>query len=119
MNEVCFSVAGIAVITGLLGVLSGTVVALFKLLQAAKDGQIATLTMRANAYEHLANQSVNAMEAAVNAKLNQANYPPFTVVPPVEPEHNSPVSPDQQADADVATLRARSVAAMRALGLNE
>lgn len=117
MNDICFSVAGIGVMGGLLTVLSGTVMALFKLLQAAKDQQIAALTIRADSYERLAKQSVNALEAVLNARRAADHEPPMPVVPPVLPQHSSPVTVDQQADADLETLKARAAAARRALGL--
>jgi hypothetical protein len=57
------------------------------------------------------------MEAAVNMTRREAGHPPFEIVPPVVPQHNSPITAHQQYDADLETLKARAAAARRALGI--
>jgi hypothetical protein len=117
MNEVTFSAGALVIISGLLSTLVGGMVALFKLLLAAKDHEITAVTTQRDSYEKLANQSVSAMEAAVNRGRLESGQAPFTTIPPVVPQHNSPITSGQQYDADLETLKARAAAARRALGI--
>lgn len=68
-------------------------------------------------YQQIAAEAVEHLEEATNQALAARGEPPLVVVAAVVPEHSSPVSPQQKNTALVATLRARLVAVMAALGL--
>ena len=115
--EISFSPSEVTVIGGMMTVIIGGMVALFKLLMAAKDHEITALSFQRDSYEKLANQAVSAMEAAVNAHRAVSGEPPFLTIPPVIPQHHSPITMNQQFDANLETLKARAAAARRALGI--
>jgi hypothetical protein len=117
MNDVTFSAGALVIISGMLTTIVGGMVGLFRLLLAAKDHEIDSVTRQRDAYEKLAIQSVGAMEAAVNRNRKEAGHAPFDVIPPVVPQHNSPITDEQQYDANLETLKARAAAARRALGI--
>jgi hypothetical protein len=110
-DDVSFSVAGIAIITTLLGAVAGALVVIFKLLMAAKDQQIADIKEQRESYKKVAERTVDTLEQVSNKKVIDAGGVPVPKISPIVPESNSPTSPAQQFSADLETLKARQLVA--------
>jgi hypothetical protein len=80
------------------------------LLIGAQEGAIAS-------YRAMAASAVAKLETAASQAADHAGAVLPLSLAAVVPEHNSPVTLEQQETADVATLRARLVAASLALGI--
>lgn len=78
-----------------------------------------TADLRADleSYRQMAETAVTNLEAAANELLIEQGKPPIEALAAVIPEHGSPVTPQQRETAEIATKRARLVAASRSLGL--
>ena len=63
-----------------------------------------------------AEQAAIVLENRVNTERLAKGLDPFPIMAAVIPEHNSPVSPEQESAARFATIRARITAASLALG---
>jgi Flp pilus assembly protein TadB len=109
-------------------ILAGAVATVFKLLMASKDAQLAAqatqyearlkdLDSQRKSYKEIAEEAVLIVESKVNQRLDAAGHPATKVLASVVPEHSSPVSVEQQATADLQTLRARITAATLASDL--
>lgn len=68
-------------------------------------------------YQQIALEAVQNLEAVTNTARREHGEPPLVILAPVVAEHQSPTTDRQQATAEVATLRARLVAATLTLGL--
>jgi len=115
--DVTFTTEGLTVILTLLGALWGAIGILFKKLIDAKDQHIKSAQDRGDSYREMAEEAIDDLEKAANRKLRAEGKAHFTKVADVVPEHSSPVSQKQQETADLATMRARLVAATLELGL--
>lgn len=118
-SDVSFSTEAVVAVTLLLTSLGGAVGYIFKLLMKSKDDQIAlaaaTAKIQAEAtlkesYKEIAEEAVAAGEAKANKERAKEGKGPLRILAPVVPEHSSPVSPLQEATANVASLRARVTA---------
>jgi hypothetical protein len=76
------------------------------------------LQATADSYRQMAEESVARLETAAELARAERGESPLEAVAAVVAEHSSPVSPAQQATADVATMRARLVAAKKGVGLD-
>lgn len=115
--DVTFSTEGIVVISGLLVALSGALVFMFKLYQRVMDERAAVLENRCKSYESIGIEAVRALEMKVRRDMIKDGKTPLAPVVAVVGEHNSEMTPNQRATADLATLRARVTAAKLAAGL--
>ena len=82
-----------------------------------RDQDLQDLRGERNSWRSIANTAVENIEKAVNRLRSAEGKGDFEAVAPVVPEHSSAVTELQQETADVATLRARLVAATAAFGL--
>lgn len=92
----------------------------FMLIRAAfafKDVQMRDLMHQKESYENMALQAITYLEIMANRERREQGTGPLPVVPPVVPEHNSPITELQQTAADMATLRARLVVVASVLNL--
>jgi hypothetical protein len=110
-DDVSFSVAGIAIITTLLGAVAGALVIIFRLLMAAKDQQIADIKEQRESYKKVAERTVATLEQVSNQKVIDGGGVPIPKIAPIVPESNSPTTPSQQFSADLETLKARQLVA--------
>lgn len=109
-NGITFSPAGIAVITVLLGSVAGALGVIFKLLMASKEAQLADMKGQRDNAIKVAEKAADSMEAEADRILARWAKVGIAIpksVQPVEPDHNSPVTEQQQKDADYATVKAR------------
>lgn len=111
LADITFSAEGVAVIGVLLTALSGTVAYLFKLSIKTKDEQLAI-------YKKLSDEAIAVAEIAAIRERRRRGLAPHDKKAPVVPEHDSPVTPEQQETADAASQRARLVRARLELGFN-
>ncbi len=83
------------------------------LLYILQTTRVAVSEQRAQAdvWRSIAQGAVVALETTVDAQRSADGLAPMVLVAPVEPEHSSPVSALQRAVAEMATWRARLVAA--------
>lgn len=99
----------------LLMLLIGGVVAAVPVLFAAyvKAQMLAMteITAQRDVYKAIADRAVTRLEEEVADRRTRDGFPPLTPIAPVEPEHNSPTTGAQRETAQMATLRARLVAA--------
>lgn len=123
--DVSFSTESLAVVTTLVVALVGGIVAMFKMLLAAKDTHMAAKDARIkeiqedrDSYKNIADDALASLETMVNKERKRSGRTDFTKLAPVVPEQNSPISLKQRSDAKVATARARLVAAKLDLGLH-
>lgn len=86
-------------------------------LSHEESQRMATLQANHDAYREMAAEAVANLEVAAAHAREIRGEPPMVAVAPVVPEHSSPVTPDQQATASRATLRAQLVASTRDLNL--
>lgn len=82
---------------------------------AIEQQRSAALQSDRDSYRQMADEAVSRLEDAVRQSAGVT--PPAPPLAAVVPEHNSPVTPEQQAEADRQTMRARLVASTLALGL--
>lgn len=116
MGDVVLSAPALVVIGALLTAMSGAIGFLFRTLMSVKDSQLETMKSERDSYKEIADDAVGTLEAKVNLDRQAKDEPPFKVVVPVVPEHNSPVTQKQKDAAHLATLRARFTAVTKALG---
>lgn len=78
---------------------------------------VATADLRADleSYRQMAEVAITNLERTSNTLRAERGEPPIDVVAPVVPEHSSPTTGQQQATAEIATKRARLVAAAKSL----
>lgn len=95
----------------LVGGVCAAVPALFLALMKAHASALADLTDQRNTYKAIADRAVARLEEEATERHRREGAVPSLVIAPVLPEHASPVTPRQQETADIATLRARLVAA--------
>lgn len=81
------------------------------------EGRLSDMKSQKESFKEIANEAVENLEKKVNEILASVGKSDFKVLAAVVPEHNSPTTPEQQDTADLATLRARTTAAVLALGL--
>lgn len=74
---------------------------------------------RADVFELMSRQAIHALEIAADQKRKATGIPNPPRVAPVQPEHHSDVTQQQQDVADLGTLRARYAAAICVLGIPE
>jgi len=121
--EAAIGIAGAVLVT-----MAGSVAFMFRQLitshserladqKAQCDREMKAMASEKDSYKEIAAEAVDALENKVNELRRAAGKPSFPTVPPVIPEHSSPVSAGQQDTADLQTLRARVTAAVSALGL--
>lgn len=106
-------------ITFLFMMLTGNRTAELASLKESYERQLTSLTSDRNSWREMSEESVNRLDQAVAAH-RKASHKPGPAVKPLAkiiPEHSSPITPQQQETADIATVRARLVAATLALGL--
>lgn len=108
-GDVSFSTEGVMVISGLLSFVVGALVFIHKLLMQALRDQIDSGKLEVKSYKEIATEAVRAAETVVTPKLQTPA--------PVVAEHHSPTTEEQQATADLQTLRARVTAVSLAAGL--
>jgi hypothetical protein len=89
-----------------------------KLADEAIERRADDATADQASYRQIAEEAVANLETMTNATRAAEGQPSLTVLAPVVPEHQSPTTPRQQAAADVATMRARLVAASLGLGIS-
>jgi hypothetical protein len=109
--------AGLA-ISGLLITLTGAIGVIYKQLIKNQEQQISNydkqlLEMKSqrDSYRQIGDEAVRVLEQKINKDREVAGKQPFPVIASVVAEHNSPVTEAQQDAADLATLRAKMVAA--------
>ncbi len=116
LADLVFSTEAEVVVGGLLLSLSGAIGVIFKLYVASKDRHLAGVEIERDSYRNMANEAVTNLETAVE-KFLADDIKRVPRLAPVVPEHQSPTTPQARVIADIATLRARAVAAALALGL--
>ncbi len=115
--DVHFGTGEIAVITTLLGAVVAALTAIFRLLMAAKDAQIADLVARLKNSDSVGGDAVRMMQIAMEQKRAAEGMPSIKPLAPVIPEHQSPVTEAEEATARQATRRAEVTAAALELGV--
>ncbi len=99
----------------LLMLLIGGVVAAVPVLFAAyvksQAAGMMELERQRDSYKGMADRAILRLEQEVADRRAREGFPAVVPVAPVLPEHQSPVTANQQETADMATLRARLVAA--------
>src|SRR5678816_2719478 len=109
--DVSFSTEAMAIIGAMGTGLVGTIAMLFKQLMASKEKQLVDMTSARDSFKEMANESVSNLEVIANRGREQRGEPPFKLIAPVVPEHQSPVKEAQKQTAELQSLRARLVAA--------
>lgn len=106
----------------------GAITYLFRLLMSAKDKaqdkmesmyetQLRDEKARNKVLKKMSDEAVDAVEAAAAEMVAREGHTPVRPVAPVVAPHDSPVTEEAQALADLQTNQARLVAAKLALGL--
>lgn len=80
-----------------------------------KDKQLGTVDIERLSYRKLANDLADILEREYNLERKAKGLAAFKVVAAVEPQHNSPVTMQQQGEADVETLQKRVSAIKEAI----
>jgi len=114
--DVTLSTEAVVAIGALLSGLALAVSALFKMLIASKDSQLAEERTQRKAYQDIAEDAVDVLDRRATVHVEETGQPPVVPVAPVLPEHSSPVSDKQLAASEFATTRAKLTAAKLALG---
>ncbi len=115
--EIHFGGSELTVVGALLTGVIGALVAIFKLLMAAKDQQIADIKTSADNFKSVAADAVRMMQEEQARRRRAEGKPHVDPLAPVEPEHQSPVTEAEEATAHLATLRAAVTAAALELGV--
>lgn len=118
-DDIVFSLGAIGIITVLGGMLTATIVYLFKLLIEAKDtaNSLKLKDEREESLKLMARELLENLEAVAvrHAKAEGKTMP--AMLAPVVGEHSSPMTEEQKATAELQTLRARAAAAVLLLDL--
>ena len=112
-----FFTEGTLAVGGVGSLFVGAITVVFKLLMTAKNEQIISITSERDSWKQMYSEAIGNLELAVNAKRAKEGKEHFKPVAAVVAEHNSPTTKEQQMVADMATERARLVAATMALEL--
>lgn len=120
--------AAMVVVAAVVGALASAVTYLFTMLTANRSAELANQKAiyekqleveRSNtsSWREMTLELGINIEKAVNRKRAANGLPPFKELAPIVPEHSSPVTKKQQQTAEIATMRARLVAATKELGI--
>jgi len=115
--DVNFTAEGLAVIALLTGSLVTAVLGLHRLLIAAKDERIKDAESQRDIYLGMLREAIAIVESMAQTRARESGLKVPDPLAPVIPEHSSPASARQRQTAEMATLRARLVAASLLLGL--
>lgn len=115
--DVHFGGGELTVIGTLLVAVTGALTVIFKLLIAAKDSALADAKATAENYKSVANDAVRIMQAALVKQKEAEGQVGVRQLAPVQPEHQSPVTPAEAVTAHQATLRAAVTAGALQLGV--
>jgi hypothetical protein len=115
--DIIFSTEALGVVGTLVAALSGVISYLFHHISKSNSREIRALTSERESYKGIARDALKHLESLINRDLAAKGAPPLILIAPVIPEHQSPSTPDQQEVAQLATLRARLVAAQLSLGV--
>ncbi len=117
LADVVFSTEALAIVGAMTAALAGTIGVLFRLIVKSHASEKRDLVAQRESYRGMARDAMKHLEFSVNRDLASKGLPPFTVIAPVVPEHQSPATAQQQEVAALATLRARLVAMEQILGV--
>lgn len=113
-------VTAIVTVTGAIATAAITALGLyinFKLKMIELSSRLTAAESREESYKGIVKDSLTIVETLANEKLASEGKPKLVPLAAVVPEHNSPVTSEQQDMASLATIRAKLVAATLALGL--
>lgn len=90
---------------------------LFGLYAKSMNDRLAEKDAQINSYKSILQAALFAGDKAINELMVLKGLPLVTVMAPVIPEHQSPITKKQAETAHIATQRARAVAMYDKLGL--
>ena len=119
LADITISTEAAVAIAGIGGALISAIGMLFKMVVDNRSAELKAMEMDRNSWKEMALEGMERLDQAVakHRKDSHRPIPEVVALAPIVPEHNSPVTPQQQETADIGTVRAKLVAATLALGL--
>lgn len=118
--DVVFTTETMVVVSALVLGLCGVVAKLYLNLRADHDARLKEKDEQISSWKQMTKEATSNLERAaiIYGPKADPKQVPIPLVAPVVAEHSSPVTPSQEATAEMATERAKLVAATLKLGLH-